>query len=245
MTQYDTIALDYQRISAAVPLRDAEWYSLRQRLGELAGRSVLDLACGDGMGTRLIKRWGAERVVGVDISAQMIALARQREDAEPMGIEYRVADAATLGSIGSFDRVAAAYLLHYAESRDQLLQMARTVYDNLAPGRHFVASIANPLQPPRPIVEQRKYGFSYRLLDDTLHEGANLRGTLYLGAKVVEFDFYWWSWATYEESFRAAGFRSCTIDPFLIPPDSRHGRGEGFWNEYAAAPCAMHIICHK
>lgn len=58
MTQYDTIALDYQRISAAVPLRDAEWHSLQQRLGDLAGLSVLDLACGDGMGTRLIKRWG-------------------------------------------------------------------------------------------------------------------------------------------------------------------------------------------
>lgn len=56
MTQYDSIALDYQRISAAVPLRDAEWYSLRQRLGDLAGLSVLDLAYGDGMGTRLLKR---------------------------------------------------------------------------------------------------------------------------------------------------------------------------------------------
>lgn len=58
MTQYDTIARDYQRISAAVPLRDAEWYSLHQRLGDLTGLSVLDLACGDGMGTRLLKRWG-------------------------------------------------------------------------------------------------------------------------------------------------------------------------------------------
>jgi len=41
-----------------VPLRDAEWYSLRVRLGDLTGLSVLDLACGDGMGTRLLKRWG-------------------------------------------------------------------------------------------------------------------------------------------------------------------------------------------
>lgn len=245
MTQYDSIAHDYQRISAAVPLRDAEWYSLRQRLGDLAGRSVLDLACGDGMGTRLIKRWGADRVVGVDISAQMIALARQREDAEPMGIEYRVADAATLGTIGSFDRVCAAYLLHYAESRPQLLQMVQTVYDNLEPGQPFVASIANPLQPPQPVVEQRKYGFSYRLLDETLHEGTRLRGTLYLGANTVEFDFYWWPWEAYEAAFRTAGFRACTIEPFLIPPDSDEKRGEGFWDEYAAAPSAMHIICQK
>jgi SAM-dependent methyltransferase len=243
VTQYDSIALDYQRISAAVPLRDAEWYSLHQRLGDLKGLSVLDLACGDGMGTRLLKRWGAARVVGVDISAQMIALARQREDAEPMGIEYRVADAATLGKIGSFDRVSAAYLLHYAESRERLLQMMRTVYDNLEPGQWFVASIANPLR--QPVIDQRKYGFSYRLLDETLHEGARLRGTLYLGANTVEFDFYWWPWEVYEEAGRAAGFRSCKIEPFLIPVDSEHQRGEGFWDEYIATPSAMHIIGQK
>ncbi|HEX6039213.1 class I SAM-dependent methyltransferase [Longimicrobium sp.] len=245
MTQYDTIALEYQRISATVPLRAAEWYSLHQRLGDLEGCSVLDLACGDGMGTRLFKQWGADRVVGVDISSQMIALAQQREDAEPLGIEYRVADAATLGGIGTFDRVAAAYLLHYAESREQLLRMARTVYDNLQPGQTFVASIANPLQPPRPVVDHRKYGWSYRLLDETLREGANLRGTLYLGATVVEFDFFWWSWDTYEEAFRAAGFSECRIEPFLVPPDPDGKRGSGFWDEYLAAPSAMHVICRK
>ena len=59
MEQYDAIAGDYQDIAAAVPLREPEWYSLRLRLGDLAGLSVLDLACGDGMGTRLLKRWGA------------------------------------------------------------------------------------------------------------------------------------------------------------------------------------------
>lgn len=245
MAQYDTIALDYQRISAAVPLRDAEWYSLRQRLGDLTHASVLDLACGDGMGTRLIRRWGAERVVGVDISPQMIALAQQREDAEPMGIEYRVADAATLGSIGSFDRVAAAYLLHYAESREQLHGMMRTVHDNLQPGQVFVASIANPLQPPQPVVDHRRYGFSYQLLDETLHEGARLRGTLYLGANTVDFDFHWWSWDTYAEACRAAGFSAWTLEPFLVPPDSNEKRGAGFWDEYLAVPSAMHVICRK
>jgi len=191
VTQYDTIALDYQKISAAVPLRDAEWYSLQQRLGDLTGLSVLDLACGDGMGTRLLGRWGAARVVGVDISPQMIALARQQEEAQPLGIEYHVADAAALGRIGEFDRVTAAYLLHYAENREQLRQMVQTVYHNLEPGQHFVASIANVLQPPRPIVDHRKYGFAFRLMDETLHEGARLRGTLFLGGKTVDFDFHW------------------------------------------------------
>jgi hypothetical protein len=32
---------------------------------------------------------------------------------------------------------------------------------------------------------------------------------------------------------------------FLIPAESEHERGEGFWDEYIAAPSAMHIICQK
>lgn len=245
MTQYDTIARDYQEIASVVPLRDAEWHSLRQRLGDLTDLSVLDLACGDGIGTRLIKRWGAARVVGVDISAQMIALARQQEMAQPLGIEYQVADAATLGTIGEFDRVTAIYLLHYARNRAELLQMVRTAYDNLKPGQHFVATIANLLQPGQHVVDQRKYGFSYRLMDETLHEGARLRGTLFLGGNTVEFDFHWLPWEAYEEAFRTVGFRSWKIEPFLVPPNSDQTYGEGFWDEYIATPSGMHITCHK
>ena len=123
--------------------------------------------------------------------------------------------------------------------------MLQTVYDNLEPGQRFVASIANPLLPPQPVVEQRKYGFSSRLLDDTLHEGARLRGTLYLGANTVEFDFYWLPWAAYEEAFQTVGFRSWNIEPYLIPPDSERKYGEGFWDEYIATPSVIHFICQK
>jgi toxoflavin synthase len=245
MAQYDSIALDYQEIAAGVPLREPEWYSLRQRLGDLTGLSVLDLACGDGMGTRLLKRWGAARVVGVDISEQMVGLARQQEEAQPLGIEYRVADAATLGRIGSFDRVTASYFLHYARTREQLLQMVRTVYDNLQPGQHFVGSNANPLLPPQPVIDQQKYGLKYTAVDASLHEGSTLRATLFLGEHTVEFDFYWLPWEAYEEAFRTVGFRSWRIEPYLIPPDSEQRYGEGFWDEYVAVPSVVHIICQK
>lgn len=245
MAQYDAIALGYQEIAAAVPLRDPEWYSLHLRLGDLTGLSVLDLACGDGMGSRLLKQWGAAHVVGIDISAQMIELAQQQEHAQPLGIEYHVADAARLGKIGAFDRVTAAYFLHYAQNREQLLHMVQTVYDNLKPGQHFVASNANPLQPPQPIIDQRKYGLMYRLVDEPLQEGAKLHATLFLGENTVEFDFYWLPWTAYEEAFRTVGFRSWKIEPYLIPPGSERKYGEGFWDEYIATPSVIHITCQK
>jgi 2-polyprenyl-3-methyl-5-hydroxy-6-metoxy-1,4-benzoquinol methylase len=163
MAQYDTIALGYQEIAAAVPLREPEWYSLRLRLGDLTGLSVLDLACGDGMCSRRLKQWGAAHVVGVDISAQMIRLAQQQEHAQPLGIEYRVADAARLGKIGAFDRVTASYFLHYAQNWEQLLHMVQTVYDNLKPGQYFVASNANPHQPPQPNAVKGDVAWLFRL----------------------------------------------------------------------------------
>src|SRR5713226_6479002 len=64
-------------------------------------------------------RWGvAASSSGVPPawSASMIALAQQHEYAQPLGIEYHVADVSGLGTIGAFDRVTASYLLHYAQS---------------------------------------------------------------------------------------------------------------------------------
>jgi 2-polyprenyl-3-methyl-5-hydroxy-6-metoxy-1,4-benzoquinol methylase len=55
------------------------------------GARVLDVACGHGRASRGLARLGAD-VVGVDISAELIALARAREVADSFGIDYRSAD---------------------------------------------------------------------------------------------------------------------------------------------------------
>jgi 2-polyprenyl-3-methyl-5-hydroxy-6-metoxy-1,4-benzoquinol methylase len=54
---------------------------------------VLDVACGHGRASRGLARLGAA-VVGVDISAELIALARARETAQSLGIRYHAADVA-------------------------------------------------------------------------------------------------------------------------------------------------------
>ena len=72
--------------------------------------------------------------MGVDISARMIELAGQEEAANPLMIEYIVGDVQKLGEIGRFDLVVAPYLLNYARSKEQLLDMCRAVVNNLKPG---------------------------------------------------------------------------------------------------------------
>ena len=59
----------------------------------LQGLRVLDLARGHGRTSRGLARLGAA-VVAVDISAELIARARARDDVDQLGIVYHAADVA-------------------------------------------------------------------------------------------------------------------------------------------------------
>ena len=68
-TDYDAVAEEYKRSKLAPWRTYLERYSLLNLLGEVRGKSVLDLACGEGFYSRLVRERGAGRVVGVDWSS--------------------------------------------------------------------------------------------------------------------------------------------------------------------------------
>jgi len=114
-----------------------------RRLGSVRGLAVLDLACGNGYLSRRIKRAGAREVLGVDASAPIIARARQREAARPLGIRYLVRDAAALRGVASarFDVVLCNMaLMDIADARGALREVGRV----LRPGGRLVFSICHP-----------------------------------------------------------------------------------------------------
>jgi toxoflavin synthase len=142
--QYDRIGSKYDEYARTATLKRAESYTFFRMVGALDGLRVLDLACGFGFYTRLLKQHGAAQVIGVDISPEMIRLAQQQEQTEPLGITYQVGDAVALPQLGRFDLVTAVYLLNYAESKDQMRGMCRSAYNNLAAGGRFVVYTVNP-----------------------------------------------------------------------------------------------------
>ena len=142
--QYDHIGSKYDEYARTATLKRAESYTFFRMVGALDGKRVMDLACGFGFYTRLLKQHGAAQVLGVDISPEMIRLATQQEQAEPLGITYQVCDAVTLPQLGPFDLVTAVYLLDYATSKEQMLGMFRSVYANLVAGGRFIAYTVNP-----------------------------------------------------------------------------------------------------
>src|SRR5436305_14708329 len=93
-------------------------------LPDLAGRSVVDLACGEGIYARKLMQAGAARVVGVDISPEMIALAEQAEAAEVLGGRYVAADVGMVEVDQPFDIALCAYLFNSPRCRDHLRTLA-------------------------------------------------------------------------------------------------------------------------
>jgi ubiquinone/menaquinone biosynthesis C-methylase UbiE len=160
VTQYDAIADHYRRAKHS-PLREyIEAYTFLELIGDVRGKAVLDLACGEGYYTRRLNRLGAGPVVGVDISSAMIDLAAAEERTRPLGIRYVCADVAEMPALGQFDLVVAAYLLHYARDADELLRMAHNIARHLAPGGRFVTLNENPSQPPERYRGYDQYGFN-------------------------------------------------------------------------------------
>jgi len=242
--RWELTPADYQEMAGRMPAHALQEACLRQRLGDLRGCSVLDLACGTGYYTRRLKRWGAARTVGVDVSEDTIDYARKEEEAEPLGIEYRVADILRLSGFDTFDRVTAAFVLHLARDRDELIAMLRAAFDLLAPGGVFIASLPDPetAAPTSPDGFLEKYGYEMRPADTPLREFSRIHARLSGGGTVMAYDYFWVPWATYEEAFRAAGFSSWRREPWVVPPELEQRWPPGFWDEYSAALSLAHFI---
>ncbi|QHW33759.1 class I SAM-dependent methyltransferase [Paenibacillus rhizovicinus] len=118
-----------------------EWQSFRPMLPDLKGKRVLDIGCGFGWHCRYAREQQAESVVGIDISDNMLARARELTD-DPK-IEYRRLAIEDLDyPAGSFDVVISSLALHYIERFDAVCRDVRRL---LAPGGSFVFSTEHPV----------------------------------------------------------------------------------------------------
>jgi 2-polyprenyl-3-methyl-5-hydroxy-6-metoxy-1,4-benzoquinol methylase len=115
--------------------------ALRGLLPPLDGLRILDLGCGDGELARWCLERGAARVVGVDLSAKMLGLARERTD------DHRISYVrAGLEEIAfqpaSFDLVTSSFALHYVRDYSAVM---RNVARWLRPGGTLVYSVEHPV----------------------------------------------------------------------------------------------------
>lgn len=141
---YDEIADWYDESVRANGLLTTALLSptLQHLTGSLNGRTICDLACGQGVLSRFMAERGAD-VTGIDLSERLLDFARRDEAADPLGITYRRDDAQVLTTVSdaAFDGVVCAMALMDIPDLSATL---RTVHRVLVPGGWFVFVIMHP-----------------------------------------------------------------------------------------------------
>jgi ubiquinone/menaquinone biosynthesis C-methylase UbiE len=244
-TNYDPIAEQYKR-SKQTPWRThIECHTLLATLGGVDGKAVLDVACGEGFYTRLLRHRGAARVTGVDLSEGMVALARRQEAESPLGIEYLVGDGRDLRLPQPYDLAVAAYLLNYAPTRQELAAMCNSIGRTLKPGGRFVTVNCNPALDFRVAPSYRAYGFETRFEGDQLAEGTPITWTFYLDDGPFSIENYYLPVSVHEEALRAAGFRTIRWHAPRLSPQGEAEHSRAFWEPFLKTPPVTFLECVK
>lgn len=142
-SSYDEIAEWYDSWVGTHSMSDDPYFrAIEALMGEVAGQRICDLACGQGRVARHLASQGAS-VVGIDLSAKLLAIARRHEETTPQGIEYVQADVQRLdGTLaGPFDGVVCSMALM---DIPDLAATVRGVAHLLRPAGWFAFSILHP-----------------------------------------------------------------------------------------------------
>jgi SAM-dependent methyltransferase len=125
-SQWD--AADYARVGGFVPELGQAALDL---LDPQPGEHILDIGCGDGTLTLMIKEMGAD-VVGIDNSLSMVAAAKAK------GLDARLMDAAQLKFGEAFDAAFSNATLHWVLDKERA---ARAIWFALRPGGRFAGEM--------------------------------------------------------------------------------------------------------
>lgn len=237
---YDKIATGYEKATTRPMRRFAYDYTIKHYIGDLKNKKVLDLACGEGVSSRLMQELGAKLVHGIDVSQEMINLANKNnltnivyEQGDCMSPDLLVRD--------KFDVVSGMMLIHYAESKEQISILLKNIYSALNPKGVFYGMIVNPeLQ----MNGYEKYGIK-------ITPTANIEGSKSLielhdfdWNKFCEFSDYSWSIETYEKIFKKEGFKVEWL-PGVVSDEGINNYGENFWDDYLNNPVYIFIKATK
>ena len=240
--QYDSIGSKYEEYAQTAPLKRAERHNISRLVGDVTGKRIFDLACGTGYYTRWLKQHGAGQIIGLDISPEMIRVAAQQEEAEPLGITYQVGNALHLPHLGPFDLITAVWLFNYVETQKEILRMFKSTYDNLTDGGRLAAYTINPAFNLNK-TNMTKYGIN--VTGETLEQGRHILEGEFLTDPPLPVTVYRWSQAIYEWAVMEAGFKDFIWQTSEVAPEDIEQFGKEYWQDYSDNCIGIGLICQK
>ncbi|MDF3144490.1 MULTISPECIES: class I SAM-dependent methyltransferase [unclassified Streptomyces] len=240
--QYDEIGEAFEGFKSLPLTRYGEVPSFLAMVGDVRGKSVLDLASGTGFYSREFKRRGAAEVLGIDISGEMVAAAQKLEELDPLGVRYEVGDVSELRPLERhFDLAIGVQLLNYSRDMEDLERMCRNVHRSLVPGAEFFVLAQSPdYQPDAQSLE--KYGFRCEPTGEEIETGPRFRVTALLDPPISIVSTALRR-EVYETCLRAAGFGEVTWVPLEVSDAGVREFGADFWADFRANPPLEMLRC--
>lgn len=116
--------------------------TIRSLLPSLTNKKILELGCGFGENCSYFVKNGASYVLGIDISYNMINLAKEKNQNKK--IEYKVLAMENIDELKEkYDLVVSSLAIHYVKDFDKLL---KDVYDRLNDHGYFIFSQEHPIE---------------------------------------------------------------------------------------------------
>lgn len=130
---FDTPESNYHPLETAI-------HTARYQIAKdfVKGKRVLDIACGEGYGSYLLKEWGASSVLGVDIAEDAIGAASKHFLRE--GVEFICGNAENIQLSKTFDLIVSFETIEHVENQNLFLTQLKNL---LAENGHIIISCPN------------------------------------------------------------------------------------------------------
>lgn len=165
----------------------------------VAGKRVLDVASGEGYGSFLLRRWGAESVEGIDVDEQTVETATRLFGGDGVHYQYHTAEQLPFED-HTFDVVCSFETIEHLDHPELFLQEIRRV---LKPGGNIILSCPNDPYyykqgtPGNPFHKRQYTYFDFKQLAEK-----------YLGQRV-----------RYYLAYALNGFVNLPIEESTLPPE--------------------------
>lgn len=144
--EWDHMALAYEQFNNAPDSYSycIEWPCIQQLLPELKGKKILDLGCGTGIFTFLLETYYPDKIVGIDLSEEMLKLARAKAAEKRSRAKFLQGDVQKLTEIpdDTYDLVFSSTTTHYLTD---LSAFFKTIHKAMKQDGSCILSVIHPV----------------------------------------------------------------------------------------------------
>jgi len=213
-----------------------QYPAIGAELGDVGGKLVLDVGCGDCELPIMLARSGAS-VVAFDPSRLQIEAARRKAQAEELAIEYVCVPQRGFSDPRRFDAATSNMVLPCATSLRDLTDFFRCARQHLQPGGLFVSVTLNPAFSrfnetigPRRFVKRGDHEVEVQFLEKS--------GEVRMAPILIQY-----RWDDYARAISDAGMLIEAWKAMRATADAISTQGEAFWKHcHETQPYALLVV---